>query len=125
MHVVDSSIWLEVVTDGALADACLPRLSDLAEVVTPTLVLMEVYGVLRRRDEERAAMRVVAEMEHTRLVPVDSVVAITAAELSMDHRLAAADSIVYATARLNRCELVTADTDFRGLPGVVLIEPGC
>ena len=31
-------------------------------------------------------------------------------------------SIEEETARLARCELVTLDADFRGLPGVVLIE---
>ena len=30
--------------------------------------------------------------------------------------------MIYATARLKRCELVTADADFRGLPGVTLLE---
>jgi len=30
--------------------------------------------------------------------------------------------MIYATARLRGCELVTADTDFRGLPGVTLLE---
>lgn len=122
MHVVDSSVWLEVITDGRFAEACSPYVSDLAEIVTPTLVLFEVYRILRRRDEERAAMAAVGEMEYTRIVPADTTTVIVAADLSLDHGLAAADAVIYATARLNRCDLVTADADFRGLPGVVLIE---
>jgi len=121
-HVADSSVWLEVVTDGPLADRCAPHLADLAEIVTPTLVLLEVYRVLRQRDEERAALRAVGEMEYTRIVPADTLVVITAAEHSLERGLAAADAIIYATARLERCELVTLDADFRGLPGVTLIE---
>lgn len=122
MLVCDSSVWLEVITDGPLADACAPYVRDLAEIVTPTLVLFEVYRVLRRREEEHAAMTAVGEMEYTRIVPADTMVAIVAAETSLERGLPANDAIIYATARLEHCELVTADADFRGLPGVTLIE---
>ena len=122
MRVIDSSVWLELVTDGPLAARCSEHLADLAEVVTPTVVLLEVYRVLRRQGRERAALRTVGEMEHTRFIAVDTHVAITAADLSIDHGLAAVDAVVYATARLEGCELVTADPDFCGLPGVTLIE---
>ena len=122
MNVIDSSVWLELVTDGPLAVRCSEHLADLAEVVTPTVVLLEVYWALRRQGLERAALRTVGEMEYTRFIAVDTHMAITAADLSIDHGLAAVDALVYATARLEGCELVTADTDFRGLPGVTLIE---
>lgn len=122
MKVVDSSVWLEVATEGALAERCVAHLEDLAQVITPTLVMFEVYRVLRRRDCERSAMTVVGEMEFTRIVLADSIVAIAAADLSLNHELAAVDAIIYATARLHGCELVTADADFRDLPGVTLIE---
>lgn len=48
---------------------------------------------------------------------------ITAAQLSLDHGLPVVDAIIYATARMHRCELVTLDAHFRGLSGVTLIEP--
>ena len=67
-------------------------------------------------------MEVVGHLEYTRIVPADTTVAIVAVDMSIDHGLAAADAFIYATARLQGCELVTADTDFRGLPGVTLIE---
>lgn len=121
MKVVDSSVWLEFVSDGPHAEACGAHLADLAEVVTPTAVLLEVYRALRRDDREPAAMRTVAEMEYTRFVPVDQTIAIVAADVSIDHGLAAVDAIIYATARLQRAELVTLDADFRGLPGVTLV----
>lgn len=67
-------------------------------------------------------MWIVAEMEHTRVVSVDSAMVIAAADLSLEHGLATADAFVYAAARMNGCGLVTSDADFRGLPGVTLIE---
>jgi len=122
VKVIDSSVWLELVTDGPLAARCAEHLADLAEVVTPTVVLFEVYRVLRRQGRERAALRTVGEMEYTRFVAVGPHVAITAGDLSIVHGLAAVDALIYAVARLEGCELITADVDFRGLPGVTLIE---
>ena len=44
--------------------------------------------------------------------------AIVAAEIGAERGLATAAAFIYATARLEGCELVTLDADFRGLPGV-------
>ena len=67
-------------------------------------------------------MEVVGHMECTSFAPADVTTAVVAVQLSADHGLAAADAMIYATAHLQRCELVTADADFRGLPGVTLLE---
>jgi predicted nucleic acid-binding protein len=49
-------------------------------------------------------------------------VALTAADLSLEHRLAMADSLIYATAVLHQVEVVTSDPDFLGLPRVIYLE---
>jgi predicted nucleic acid-binding protein len=121
-RIVDSSGWIEYLADGPLAAAFAPYLAPPEDVLTPAAVLYEVYRWARREGGDAPAMEAVAQLEQTRLVPADHIVAITAADLSIDHGLAAADALIYATARLEGCELVTADTDFRGLPGVTLIE---
>ena len=122
MLVLDSSVWIEHLTDGALAERCASYLTAEREVVTPIQVLYEVYRWTLRHVGERAAMEVVGHMECTRFVPADVTTAVVAVQLSADHGLAAADAMIYATARVKRCELVTADADFRGLPGVTLLE---
>jgi predicted nucleic acid-binding protein len=122
VRVVDSSAWIEHFADGPLAARFTPFLSDSDKIITPTLVLYEVYRWARRHGGDREAMEIAGHLEHTRFVVADVSTAIAAAELSSDHGLAAADALIYATARLEGCELVTADTDFRGLPGVTLIE---
>ena len=121
-RIVDSSGWIEYLADGPLAAAFAPYLAPPEDVLTPAAVLYEVYRWARREGGDAPAMEAVAQLEQTRLVPADHIVAITAADLSIDHGLAAADALIYATARLEGCELVTADTDLRGLPGVTLIE---
>lgn len=121
-RIVDSSGWIEYLADGPLAAAFAPYLAPPEDVLTPAAVLYEVYRWARREGGDAPAMEAVAQLEQTRLVPADHIVAITAADLSIDHGLAAADALIYATARLEGCELVTANIDFRGVPGVTLIE---
>jgi hypothetical protein len=43
MRLVDSSGWLEFFTGGPLAGAYAEHLADLSHVITPTVVLYEVY----------------------------------------------------------------------------------
>ncbi len=61
-------------------------------------------------------------MHRARVVTLDENLAIEAADISLAHGLAMADAIVYATAVRHRATLVTADSDFEGLPGSVLIR---
>jgi predicted nucleic acid-binding protein len=53
------------------------------------------------------------------VVPMDTGIALLAAELHQRHRLATADAIVYATAQSRGADLLTCDAHFDGLPGVV------
>jgi len=122
MNVLDSSVWIEHLADGPLAARCASYLVDERDIVTPVQVLFEVYRWTLRHVGERAAMEVVGHMECTRFALADVTTAVVAVQLSADHGLAAADAVIYATARLQRCGLVTVDADFRGLPGVTLIE---
>jgi predicted nucleic acid-binding protein len=48
--------------------------------------------------------------------------ALAAADVSLAHGLAMADSLVYATARRHRAQLVTADADLEDLPDAVVIR---
>lgn len=124
MTLVDSSGWIEYFTDGPLAGRFAPYLEDLEEVTTPTIVIFEVFRVIRRQRSEEEAMAAVAQMQKSRVVDFDQFLALSAAEVSIEHRLAMADAIVYATARAHRVELVTADADFEGLAGVQVF-PKC
>ncbi len=120
MTVVDSSGWIEYFIDGPLADRFEPHLSDLSAVITPTIVMYEVYRVIRRERSEAEATAAVAQMQKTRVADLDQFLALTAADLGLSHQLAMADAIVYATAIVNHSELVTADGDFEGLAGVTV-----
>lgn len=97
-------------------------LADPADVVTPTVALYEVYKVLKREDSEEDALQAVAQMLKTNVAPLSETLALEAADVSLEHSLAMADAIVYATARAHGAELVTADSDLEGLPGVTFLS---
>lgn len=121
MILVDSSGWIEFFTGGENASRYGSYLDDTAQLVTPTIVLYEVYKLVRRERTEEEALLAAAQIQKTRLVPLSDSLALTAADVSLEFRLAMADSIVYATARAEDAELVTSDGDLRGLPGVTFV----
>jgi predicted nucleic acid-binding protein len=119
--VIDSSGWLEFLTDGVLADEYASRLRQPATVITPTIVIYEVYKHAKRLLSEEAAVDAVAAMQKTRVVALTEELALIAADLSLAHKLPMADAIVLATAQAHDAEVVTSDADFAGIPGVVYI----
>lgn len=116
--LVDSSGWIEFLTDGPLADEYASYLKHPQDIVTPTIVLYEVYKVAKRQRSEEEALASVAQMGKTRVVPLTDSIALTAADLSLVYHLAMADAIVYATALAEHTTLVTSDADLQPLPGV-------
>ena len=121
MIVVDSSGWIEFFTDGRLANEYALRLRHLPSVITPVIVLYEVYKRLKRDLSEDDALVAVSAMQRSHVVVVTQDLALSAADLSLEHGLAMADAIVLATARQFRAELVTSDRDFEGIDGVIYL----
>ncbi len=120
--VLDTSGWIEIFTDGPLASEFRARLDQAARVLVPTIVLYDVYKVIRRQVSEQEALVAVAHLRAHQVVPLDDQLALEAADLSLQHSLAMADAVVYATARGHGAELLTSDRDFAELPGVVYLE---
>jgi predicted nucleic acid-binding protein len=121
MTLVDSSGWIEFFSGGENAGRYGSYLEELSEVITPAVVLYEVYKIVKRERTEEEALLAAAQIQKTRVVPLSESLALAAADVSLEFRLAMADAIVYATARVEDAELVTSDKDLRGLPGVTYI----
>jgi predicted nucleic acid-binding protein len=122
LKVVDSSGWLEFFTDGPLADSYAEHLADLGQILTPAIVIYEVYKRIKRERSEEEALRAVAQLEKTRIASLTTTIALTAADLSLEHGLAMADAMIYATAVLHHSMVITSDSDFEFLPGVTYLE---
>lgn len=121
MRVIDSSGWLEWFTDGPLAGQYQRFLEKPREILLPAVVVYEVYKIVKRERGEEMALLALGQMQQAEVVVLDATLALHAADLSLRHGLAMADAIVYATARLRDCELVTSDADLKGLDGVVFL----
>lgn len=63
-------------------------------------------------------MQVVALTQQAEVVALTESLALLASEMSQQYKLSFADAIIYATARQQKAELVTADDHFENLPGV-------
>lgn len=122
MKLIDSSGWIEFATAGPLADRYLAHLRDFSEIITPSIVIFEVYKRLKRDASEAAADAIVAEIAKTRIIPLDDHLALQAAETSLSLDLAMADAVIYATAQTYRATLITSDADFKDLPQVVYLK---
>lgn len=120
--LVDSSGWIEFFTGGPRADRFEQYLRDPSRLVTPTIVVYEVYKVLKRGLGEELALAAISRLAATEVRPLTQAVALYAADLSLQHQLAMADAIVYATSRQDNARVVTGDADLKDLPGVVYLR---
>jgi len=120
--LMDSSGWIEFFTGGPLADRYAAYLAPQHEVVTPTIVLYEVYKKIKRERGEETAVLFSGRLTATRVVPLTDSIALLAADLSLQHGLAMADAVVYATARDQGAQLITGDADLKDFPDVVYVR---
>ena len=86
------------------------------------MVQLELVKWLTREVGEDKADQVIAFTQVCKVVPLDTEIALAAADACRSHKLASADAIIFATARAQGATLLTCDTHFDGLPGVTLVE---
>lgn len=116
MNVVDSSAWLEYFADGPNAGEFAKPIEATRSLLVPTLSLFEVFKRIAQQRGEDEGLRAVAVMEQGKVVDLDRATALAAARISIDHGIAMADSIMFATAQRHDAVLWTQDADFEGLP---------
>ena len=122
MNIVDSSGWLEYFADGPNASVFAKILRRPHELIVPVISIYEVFKrVLQQRDES-TALEVVALMEQGQVISLSSSLAMSAAKISTELKLAMADSIMLATAREFSATLWTQDADFEGLERVKYVK---
>ncbi|MCX5868815.1 MAG: type II toxin-antitoxin system VapC family toxin [Proteobacteria bacterium] len=121
MILVDSFGWIEYFLDGPLAERYAEYLEKPSQVITPTVVICEVYKKIKRERGERDALEAVAQMQNTRIISFDERITLSAADLSLQFGLPMADAIVYSTAVNEGCQLASSDPHFKNLPDVIFV----
>ena len=122
MILVDSSGWIEYLAARPKADDFAPYIEGDEPLLSSVIQVYEIYKVVRRDISEERAIESVSVLRSTRIEPLTESLALEAADIALEHGLAMADAIIFATATKHEADIITADTDFEGLPGVTLIR---
>lgn len=122
MILVDSSGWIEYFSRSSRADKFGRYLKKSAHIITPTIVLYEVYKKLKKAHSEQEALEAMAPISKTHIVPLSDTIALSAADISLEYNLPMVDAIVYATALEHNCKIITMDTDFVKLPEAIVVK---
>jgi predicted nucleic acid-binding protein len=121
-NVVDSSGWVEYFENGTNADFFAPSILETRSLIIPTICLYEVFKRMSLAHGEDAALRAISFMVLGEVIDLSQAIAISAAQISIEHKLAMADSIILATARKHQATLWTQDEHLKDLPGVEYID---
>ena len=121
MHLVDTCGWIEWLTDSPLAESYAGYLEAPDALLVPTLVQHELYKWLCRERDVPTALSAIAATQSATVLPLDTSLALLAADAAREFKLAMADAIIYATARQHDAKLVTSDSHFENLPGVMFL----
>lgn len=113
MIIVDSCGWLEWFTDGKLADQYKEYLADQDNILMPAIILYEVYKILKREVGEEKALLAAGYMKNSVAIPFDGTLALVAADIALQEKLAMADAIIVAISRVHNCRIISSDADLR------------
>lgn len=118
MRLIDSSLWIEAFLGTPLGVVAKSEIMPTESCVVPTLVQHEIYKWLCRERSQAEAGEVMALTMTCKVVPLDSAIALRAADIAREHKLHTSDAIIYATALAADAELLTSDAHFQALSRV-------
>ena len=118
MNLVDSSGWIEYLLDSACADLFAAAIESRDQLLVPVIALYEVHKILTRQLPADAVASALNVMRLGRVLELTDRRAIAAADISIRHRLAMADAVMYSMALEHGAMFWTQDVDYQGLPSV-------
>ena len=105
MNLVDTCGWIEWLSDGKLQSSFAKYLKDTPKLIIPTIVQYELFEWVCREKDEACALDIIGVTEASTVIPLDTSIAILAAKLSRQHKLAMADSLILASAQKSRFQI--------------------
>ncbi|MGY8905087.1 MAG: PIN domain-containing protein [Burkholderiales bacterium] len=118
MNLVDSSGWIEYLTDSPRADLFELPIIERSLLLVPTIALFEVHKILSRNLPADLVDKALNVMRLGKVLDFTDARAIAAAKISRQHKLALADAAMYSMALEYNATFWTQDADYGGLPGV-------
>lgn len=124
MNVVDSSGWIEYLTDSRRADLFATPIEQRDQLLVPTIALFEVHKILSRSLQADIIDQCLNVMRLGRVLDLTDKRAIAASKTARQHRLALADAAMYSIAQEHGATFWTQDADYQNLPGVQFFTKG-
>ena len=124
MNVVDSSGWIEYLTDSRRADLFATPIEQRDQLLVPTIALFEVHKILSRSLQADIIDQCLNVMRLGRVLDLTDKRAIAASKTARQHRLALADAAMYSIAQEHGATFWTQDADYQNLPGVQFFAKG-
>ena len=92
MRVVDTSAWIEWLIGGPLHKTLRKEFPEKAQCVVPTIVQLELAKWLVREAGEDQADQAIAFTQKCVVAPLDTRIALSAADLHRQYKLTTADA---------------------------------
>lgn len=123
MVVLDTSAWIEYFLGSKRGSVVKGYVESEEEIFTPTICLAEVklkyaQEKMARQGEERLKFI----FGRSVIVDLSKEMALLSADNKLKHKLYLIDSVIYSTAQVLGKDVLTSDTDLRGLPGVLFLS---
>ncbi|HUT52021.1 MAG TPA: type II toxin-antitoxin system VapC family toxin [bacterium] len=118
MNLVDSCGWLEYFADGPDAAFFAPPLEHTADLLVPSICVLEVFKRVLTERGEGPALQAAAAMQQGLIADLDLPTALAAAGIGNSFGLPLADSVILATARRYKAVIWTQDSHFKNIQGV-------
>lgn len=118
LQCIDTSAWIEITHAGPNAARFSKLLAKPGSIITSTISIYEISRYTTRVADEEASADFIRFIQQYTISPVTTEIAELAAAIAAKHKLAMADSIIYATALIHKATLWTQDSDFKGFPHV-------
>ncbi len=122
MNLVDSSGWLEYLSDAHNAHFFAQAIEDTENLIVSTINIYEVFKRILQQRNEDTALQAAVLMQQAIVIEVTSSISMSAAKLSVKHKLPLADSLILSTGQFYNAILWTQDADFKGFDGVQYVK---
>jgi len=131
--VIDTYAWIELLIGSEIGSMVKDLLEKADEVYTPDIVLAETARKFLREgaDEQTINRWIEIIIDASAIIPIDPVIALEAAKCQLElvknaknlkqNTPGLFDAIIYATAKVKGCKIITGDEHFRNLNEVIWI----
>ncbi len=121
--LIDTWTWIEYWKGGELAREAARYIDGEEESIVSTINIAEIcFWVARYYDEAKAREKLETLEKRCHVIAIEKEMAIAAAKIRIQHRLALADSLIVATARSAGGKVVSGDPNMKHLEDVIFLK---